>query len=58
MQQPQPAFSPQLSWQTTIDAFLWSRKIKSLSNRTLEYYALVLKQFCEAENIQSNAGVI
>ncbi|MEZ8219815.1 integrase/recombinase XerD [Candidatus Fervidibacteria bacterium JGI MDM2 SSWTFF-3-K9] len=42
-------FFPQLSWQTAIDAFLWSRKIKSLSHRTLEYYALVLKQFCESD---------
>jgi len=53
MLQPEPIFTPRLSWEVAIDAFLWSRKVKSLSARTLDYYAFALKQFCQAHECQS-----
>jgi site-specific recombinase XerD len=44
-----PALTPDLSWQTAIDAFLWSRKVKGLSPQTLNWYAKVLRQFCRCD---------
>jgi len=53
MLQPELIFAPQLKWEVAINAFIWSRKVKSLSARTLDYYAFALKQFCQAHECQS-----
>ena len=50
-QQLQPSLSPNLSWETAIEAFIWSRKVVGCSNKTLEWHSVSLKllQRCHQE---------
>lgn len=50
-QQTQLALSPNLSWETAVDAFLWSKKVVGCSNKTLEWHLVSLRllQRCHQE---------
>jgi site-specific recombinase XerD len=43
----------ELSWEVAIDAFLWAKRVKGLSAKTLQHYEIVLKQFYQAHECHS-----
>lgn len=44
---PDTPFVPQLSWETAVDVFLWSRKAMGVSDRTVAWHKLSLKLFLQ-----------
>jgi hypothetical protein len=42
-----------LAWNVAVDAFLWAKRVKGLSAKTLQHYEIVLKQFYQAHECHS-----
>jgi site-specific recombinase XerD len=43
----------ELAWNVAVDAFLWAKRVKGLSAKTLQHYEIVLTQFYQAHECQS-----
>jgi site-specific recombinase XerD len=43
----------ELRWDVAVDAFLWAKRVRGLSAKTLQHYEIVLTQFYQAHECQS-----
>jgi site-specific recombinase XerD len=43
----------ELRWEVAVDAFLWAKRVKGLSAKTLQHYEIVLTQFWQSHECQS-----